>query len=430
MGSSAQIDLSPRLDSPVTRERCSPKAPIAVCHFVSGDAWGGAEAQLTALMRSLSKRPEVKLSAMVLNEGRLAEELRDCCSDVRVIPERQKSFRQIVAESREFVQSRNIQIVHAHRYKENFIGALLAFREPRPRLVKTQHGRTETLAGLAGAKQWLAHTIDRLTMRYAADVVISVSSQLTEYLNKYVSRGRVAVIPNGIDVSRLNCELSRAEAKQRLGIPQETPVVGSVGRLERVKRLDIFAHAAREILKQVPRTRFVIAGSGRDEMSLRELIADLGLSDQFVFLGYQSDSSAILRAMDVLLITSDHEGLPMVLLEAMALGTVVVARKVGGISEVLADRHTGFLVDDRSPVALSAVCVEALRNKDKAEALTCAARKLVEKRFLADHNAERVLELYISLVEKWAGCSQLQEIWSQPEQSDKSTLNEHRNHLA
>ena len=398
MGTVTQIDLKLQLDPPVIRRQHSRKAPISVCHLVSGDAWGGAEAQLTALMRSLSKLPELKMSAIVLNEGRLAEELRDCCGDLRVIPERQRSFRQLVAETREFLHARNIQIVHAHRYKENVIGALLTYHEPRLRLVKTQHGQTETLSGLAGAKQWLAHTIDRLAMRYAADTVISVSSQLTGYLKKYVSQDRIAVIPNGVDLARVNCELSRAEAKKRFGIPEETPVVGSVGRLERVKRLDIFVHAAGEILKQIPTTRFVIAGSGREAMRLRQLIADLGLSDQFIFLGYQPDTSAVLRAMDVLLITSDHEGLPMVLLEAIALGTVVVARKVGGISEVLTDRQTGFVVDDRSPAALSRACVEALQNKDKAEQLTFAARKLVETSFPADHNGQRVFELYMSLV--------------------------------
>ena len=400
MGSAAQIDLTPQLDPPVIRGQHSRKAPISVCHLVSGDAWGGAEAQLSALMRSLSKRAELNMSAIVLNEGRLAEELRDSCSDVRVIPERQRSFWQIVAETREFLRARNIQVVHAHRYKENVIGALLAFHDPRLKLVKTQHGQTETLSGLAGAKQWLAHTIDRLTMRYATNVVISVSSHLTEYLRRYVGDDRIAVIPNGIDLSRVNCELSRAEAKKRLGIPEETPVVGSVGRLERVKRLDIFVHSAGEILNQIPTTRFVIAGNGREEMSLRQLVADLGLSDQFIFLGYQSDTSAILRAMDVLLITSDHEGLPMVLLEAMALGTAVIARKVGGISEVLTDRQTGFLVDDRSPAALSHACVEALQNTKRTENVACAARKLIETNFLADHNGEHVSELYMSLVDR------------------------------
>lgn len=398
MGTVTQIDLAPQLDPPLIRGQHSPKAPISVCHLVSGDAWGGAEAQLTTLMRSLSKRPELKMSAVVLNEGRLAEELQECCSDVCVIPERQRSFWQIVAESREFLRARNVQIVHAHRYKENVIGALLVFKEGRLKLVKTQHGQTETFPGLAGAKQWLAHTADRLTMRYAGDLVISVSSHLTGYLKKYVSEDRIVVIPNGVDLARVRCDLSRAQAKKHLGIPEEMPVVGFVGRLERVKRLDIFVRAAGEILKQIPTARFVITGSGREEMSLRNLITDLGLQDRFILPGHQRDSAAILRAMDVLLITSDHEGLPMVLLEAMALQTAVVARKVGGIAEVLTDRQTGFLVDDQSPEALSCTCVEALQNTNKTDDVVCAARKLIHTTFLADQNGERVLELYKSLV--------------------------------
>lgn len=398
MGTITQIDLAPQLDPPPIHGQHSRKAPISVCHLVSGDAWGGAEAQLTALMRSLSKRPELKMSAVVLNEGRLAEELQECCSDVCVIPERQRAFWQIVAESREFLRARNVQIVHAHRYKENVIGALLAFKEGRLKLVKTQHGQTETFRGLAGAKQWLAHTADRLTMRYAGDVVISVSSNLTGYLKKYVSQDRIAVIPNGVDLARVRCDLSRVEAKKHFGIPEEMPVVGFVGRLERLKRLDIFVHNAEQVLKEVPETKFVIAGSGREETRVRNLITDLGLQNHFILLGHRRDSAAILRAMDVLLITSDHEGLPMVLLEAMALGTAVVARKVGGIAEVVTDRQTGFLVDDQSPATLSRACIEALRNKKRTEDIACAALKLIETNFLADHNGARVFELYKSLV--------------------------------
>jgi len=397
MGSTPLIDFTRQLDPLPAASWHSTKERISICHLASGDSWGGAEAQLTTLLRGLSKRRELAICAIVLNEGRLAEELRGCGIEIKVIPERERSFRQIVSEAQEFLQAKNIEILHSHRYKENFIGALLAFAKPGVRLVKTQHGRTETMAGLAGVKQWLAHTLDRLTMRYAVDVVISVSSQLTGYLEKYVSPDRIAVIPNGIDLALVTCDFSRAEAKQHLNIPESAPVVGFVGRLERVKRLDIFVHTAAEILRQFADAKFVIAGSGREEHHLRQLIAQSGLEDHFVLLGYLEHTSAILRAMDLLLITSDHEGLPMVLLEAMALGTAIVAHKVGGIAEVITDRQTGFLVEDRSPLTLARVCVEALQNASITGWFTRAARELVESRYRAEDNSRRVSELYASL---------------------------------
>jgi glycosyltransferase involved in cell wall biosynthesis len=398
VGSATQIDLAPRQLKPsLLAIGHSRSERISVCHLASGDAWGGAEAQLTTLLRALSRCRELDVCAIVLNEGRLARELRRCDIEVRVIPERENSFWQIVSQARGFMRAKDVQILHAHRYKENFIGALLACDEPGVRLVKTQHGRTETLSGIAGAKQWLAHTIDRLTMRYADDVVISVSSQLTGYLKKYVSRDRIAVIPNGIDLASVHCTLSRSEAKKQLGIPEEAPVVGFIGRLERVKRLDIFVHSAREIQRQSASTKFVIAGSGREERQLRQLIAQQGLEDHFILLGHQDDTSPILRAMDLLLLTSDHEGLPMVLLEAMALGTLVVAHKVGGIAEVLADRQSGLLVEDRSPANLASVCVQALQDTSTTERLTRAAREVVESRYCGNQNGKHVLELYASL---------------------------------
>jgi glycosyltransferase involved in cell wall biosynthesis len=378
------------------------RSRISVCHLASGDAWGGAEAQLMTLIRALSKRPDVEVYAIVLNDGRLADEIRACGIETKTIPERQTSFPRIVSQAREFLQGKHVNILHAHRYKENLIAALLALREPRIRIVKTQHGRPESLVGLAGLKQRLAHAIDRLTTRSAVDTVISVSSQLTGYLESYISRDRIAVIPNAIDLDHVRCDLSRTEAKQRLGIPEDSPVVGFVGRLEQVKRVDIFLNAAQQILRRLPNTKFVIAGTGREEQRVGNLIGELALRNNVILLGYREDTCAILRGMDLLLITSEHEGLPMVLLEAMALGTVVVAAKIGGIPEVLTDRQTGFLVEDQSPTTFASVCIEALEHPDLSQHVSQAARQLIESKHLAEHNAAKVVELYAALADTGA----------------------------
>jgi L-malate glycosyltransferase len=375
-----------------------PKTPISVCHLISGDAWGGAEAQVTTLVRALSKRRDIDLCAILLNEGRVADELRACAIDLKVIPERRNSFWKIVSQARAFLRGRDIQVLHAHRYKENLIGALLALGEPGMCLVKTQHGRPETLTGFAGVKQRLAHAVDRATMRRATDKVISVSSQLTGYLKQYVSSERVAVIPNGIDLAEVKCDLSPAEAKERIAISQDAPVVGFVGRIERVKRLDLFVQTAAQIRTQLPRTKFVVAGNGREEMTLRQLVANEGLDTSFILLGHRQDTCELLRAMDLLLLTSDHEGLPMVVLEAMALGTVVVAHEVGGIPEIVTDRQTGLLFNDRSPSAIARLCVSTLQNARLRESLARAARKVIESQYAAEHNGARVFELYASLV--------------------------------
>jgi L-malate glycosyltransferase len=371
--------------------------PISVCHIASGDAWFGAEAQVANLVRELSRRRELAVSAIVLNHGRLAEELASCGIDVKVISEREKTFSQVVAEAHSFVRSRNAQILHSHRYKENLISALLRFADRRISLVRTQHGRPEALKGREGVKQSIVHTVDRVTARYACDKVIGVSSQLSSYLHRYISSQKVVTIPNGIDLGRAKCTLTRAEAKRRLHTAANEPVVGFVGRLERVKRLDLFVETAKHLADRLSPARFLVVGTGREESRFRELVLASGLDNRFLRLGHRTDTNDLLRAMDLLLITSDHEGMPMVLLEAMALGTPVVARAVGGIPEVLTDNQTGWLVSSEKPEVLAEVCLRVLEDDFETQRISHAAREVVERQYSAARNADQVLKLYRSL---------------------------------
>jgi glycosyltransferase involved in cell wall biosynthesis len=116
------------------------------------------------------------------------------------------------------------------------------------------------------------------------------------------------------------------------------------------------------------------------------------------FLGHRDDVYDIVRAMDLLLITSAHEGLPTVVLEAMALGTPVVSRRVGGISEAIEDQVTGMLVDSADPSFIARACLSLLANSSMACHFAQAARRKVIENFSAEANAAQVAQIYRSLV--------------------------------
>jgi glycosyltransferase involved in cell wall biosynthesis len=113
-----------------------------------------------------------------------------------------------------------------------------------------------------------------------------------------------------------------------------------------------------------------------------------------ILLGERNDMYDVLRAMDVLLICSDHEGVPMVMLEAMTLGTTVVSRNVGGISEVIDDGSTGVLVPSGNPEALGGACLELFEKPDVRARLAQAARALICEKYSAEKNTQSVLEMY------------------------------------
>ena len=370
---------------------------ISVCHVNEGSSWAGPEAQVATLLRALSKCPEVMLHAILLHEGRLAHELRSFGVAVRVVSEQQKSFPRVISECSEFVKSRNIMVLHSHAYKENLVALLLSHFCKVPHLVRTEHGHPEPYSVVRNMKHWCVLIADHLAANYTETQIVSVSSDLGEYWRKHANPRNVTVLHNAVDCERVRSSFSPAEAKRRLGIPGDSFVVGIAARLECIKRHDLFLATAKYLAERIPKSNFVIAGGGRQKESLQRLIAESGLQERVALLGERNDVYDVLRAMDILLICSDHEGIPMVMLEAMALGVAVVARKVGGLPEVIQDGVNGILVPSASPENLGHACLSIFTNPRLRESLTQVAYDEIHQRYSAEKHARTIVELYQSV---------------------------------
>jgi L-malate glycosyltransferase len=392
------------LDMP-TGENSDRKSPqqsvrgsrISICHVSAGDAWAGIEVQVSTLLRALSKRPEVSLYAIVLYDGRLAQELRSFGVTVHVVSEQQKSFLRLISGCAQFVKGKNIQILHSNNYKENLVALLLSHSCKVPHLVRTQHGLPEPYSIARNLKHWFVLAADHFAAKYTRARIVGVSSDLGEYWKRQVDPRKVVVVHNGVDLERVHSGLWPGEAKRRLGIAGDSFVVGIAARLEGIKRLDLFVATARYLADRIPKSAFVIAGEGRQKEPLQRLILQSGLRDRVALLGERNDVYDVLRAMDVLLICSDHEGIPMVMLEAMALGVAVVSRKVGGIPEVIRDHVTGILVPSDSPEELGRACMLLFERPRWRADLAQVARDEIHQRYSADKNAEIMVELYRSI---------------------------------
>jgi L-malate glycosyltransferase len=352
--------------------------------------------QVASLLRALTRK-QLQLSAILLNGGRLAEELWRSGVEVKVIPESRRNFWQILAEGTAYLRGRGVNILHSHRYKENLLGACLARHCHVPFVVRTQHGGLEPFGGLHHLKQALIRQLDQAVARYATDRVISISDELRNHLVRFVNPDKIVTIHNGIDTSQVHTTLTMAEAKRRLAIPESCRVLGVAARLEPIKRLDIFLAAADQIATQLPHTRFVIAGEGSEQSRLRELARTSQLHGRVLFLGHRSDIYDVLRAFDLFVICSDHEGMPMALLEALWLGVPVVARRVGGVPEVIQDGVNGILVEPAEPAALAKACIQVLQDEERQRYLALAGTNLVKEKFDAAGAADKVLKLYFSL---------------------------------
>jgi len=209
-----------------------------------------------------------------------------------------------------------------------------------------------------------------------------------------VEPGRVVTIPNGIDIATVRSDAMLPEPE---GLRAAGPLVGCVGRLAPVKGVEYFVRMAGSLGFQLPRARFVVAGSGPEESRLREIAYAHNLGDRLLFLGHVSPVAPVLAACDVVVIPSLSEGFSLVAAEAMALARPVVGTSVGGLVDVVVDGETGLLVPPGDPEALAAAVARLLRDPALASAMGEAGARRAEEHFTLERMVRDHLALYEEL---------------------------------
>lgn len=212
---------------------------------------------------------------------------------------------------------------------------------PRPRLIIGYHS--------TGVREGLfQHAVSRALAVTAADRLVALSETHRAYLARqlHVEPSRLTVIGSGVDIGRFHDREARAEARRRAGLPAEGPLVGIVAALRPEKNHELFLRAARAVLARRPDTTFFVAGDGPERATVERLRRELGLEPHVLMLGARPDVPDLMRAADVIALSSHAvvETLPLTLLEAAACGTPAVATRVGSVADVIEEGGTGYLV--------------------------------------------------------------------------------------
>ena len=363
-----------------------------------GDLWAGAEVQLKVLLSKLAQKPELNLSVILFNEGRLGKEIEGLGIPVTVFPETEWGSPKIFLELvREFKKSK-VQIIHTHKYKDTILAAPAAKLCGIPHIVRTVHGLSEPFEGLQAFKMSLYETIERIVHRYCVETIIGVSSQIERKYKVEGQVSRVTCIRNGIDLEGKSVQTDRWRTRKDLGVDTGTCLIGTVGRLTPVKGIPYLLKAARILLRQGANVKLLVVGDGSIRLDLVTQTRDLGISENVVFLGHREDTDELLQALDIFVLPSLSEGIPMALLEAMAATRAVVASRVGGIPEIVEDGFEGFLVEPMDVDGLAERCRRLIESPDIARKMGEQARRRVERDFSATAMADRVASVYNELV--------------------------------
>jgi glycosyltransferase involved in cell wall biosynthesis len=377
--------------------------PLRVCHVMTADLWAGAEVQVATLASYLVNRPEVQVSAVLFNDGWLASELRALGITVAVVDEHRHTPLGIVRFLTRFFRRHQVELIHTHRYKDNILGTIAAAFARVPHVIRTVHGRSEPLRGLDWLKFQVYQSLDLAAMWSRADRVVAVSKGMVDALKESGYRpGTLTHVRNGIDLSKIHTTASVAHTREALGLNVANVVIGTAGRLAPVKGHEYLVRAAARIVQQESQARFLFVGTGPLEPTLRGLARQLGVDHACIFVDPAIDRRAsvydLIAAMDVFVLPSLHEGIPMALLEALALERPVVASAVGGIPEIVTHEATGLLVEPKNDRALADACLDLVRDSTRARRLAVGGRRTVEREFSHQQNGEAMLELYRAVV--------------------------------
>jgi len=215
-----------------------------------------------------------------------------------------------------------------------------------------------------------------------------------------IAASKIVTIYNGIELPT-GVSADREGVRRELGLEPATPLVGMVARIDRKhKRYEDFLAAARRVVTIVPGAHFLIVGDGPAEqrVALERSARDLGLEPRLHFLGYRPDARRIIAALDVFVLATQNEGFPLVTLEAMALGTPVVATDLASLREQIVHGSSGYLVPLGDAHRMADSVVALLRDPARARAMSARARRRVEERFSAPQMAEQTQALYVEML--------------------------------
>jgi glycosyltransferase involved in cell wall biosynthesis len=292
----------------------------------------------------------------------------------------------------------NVAIWHGHDYKSNALGILLSRFWPM-RLVTTVHG-------------WVHHTrrtplyyaIDRLSLRHYEAVICVSPDLLSRCRSCGVPAERCLLLENGIDTEQYSRKQSIVAAKRRLGVPTERTLVGAIGRLSAEKGFDHLVRALDQLLRGGHDLELWIAGEGDEKHRLKGLIRELGREERIRLLGYCADTRSLYEALDVFALSSLREGLPNVVLEAMAMEVPVIATRIAGVPGLIQDGGNGLLVEPGSIDELAAALARLHADRGLRQRLASAGRQTIDStRFSFAERMRQIAALYDRLLDRSTG---------------------------
>ena len=364
---------------------------IRVLHLIASRGIGGAERVLLTLSKNIDRKKFDLILGIFVDQRESKDLFWNEAKELELPLEPIKyrnpyNFLQILQLYR-ILKKHHPDIIHTHGYKTNILGFLAAKAFEIP-IITTVHGLHQIEIN---SLVWLS-----LKLLKHFDRIMVVSDQIKRELETLkVPSNKIKTIrnapPNKTDGNSINPSTFREE----IGVPPNAKLIGFVGRLEPVKGCSLFIRTIPKVTESFPDSYFVVVGDGTEKKSLESLTRELRIGSKVFFCGFRDDPTNVFQSLDLYVLSSLNEGIPLAMLEAMSQGVPVVATRVGGIPEVIKDKVNGLLVPPKNPDALAESILEALNNSNETAKRVVEAKKTILNEFNVEKWIEKIQKFYL-----------------------------------
>jgi glycosyltransferase involved in cell wall biosynthesis len=369
--------------------------PIRLLFVLTSPVRGGVEEVVLGLLRRLDPSEfRLGLAAPAPLLDSFATDLTGVRVDAEAMAVEPLLRRDAFGPLSRFVRQFRPDVMNSHLFRSTAAAAPVAAWYSVP-IVETYHGREGWRRGLVRGRFLPDRLVARLVNR-----VIAVSEAARMFLieGKGYPAAKVTVVANGRDLSIYRPGAWRDDARAALGVGPATPVVGVVARLDAQKGHRYLLEAWPGVRRAVPDARLLLVGDGDLREPLERRVHELGIAESVIFAGFRTDVPQLLDAMDVMVLPSLYEGMPLTAIEASAMARPVVATAVDGTPEVVRDGITGHLVPPADPPALTRALLDLLADPDGAHRMGQAGRDWVLTRFDVTRHVAATADVYRGVV--------------------------------
>lgn len=360
------------------------EAPLHVLEVVGNAIVGGVETWVERLIERLP-RQRFRVTALLPADGAYAARLRSHGAEVQVVPMSDDPHWPSIQMAAALVESQGIELLHAHLPRAHVLAGLAGRLTGRP-VLATIHGRQLNMLDLE---------VHRLVGSHLS--VVCQPSYL-HALGLGVSPAQLSCEINGVDTEAFQPRpRGPSPMREALGVAQDAPLVGFVGRLSPEKGPEVFVRAALLLQSRCPQAHAVMVGEGPMAAEMAALAGQLGLQRSLHFLGLRQDMPAVCNELDVLVSSSHSEAMPLALMEAMASGLPVVATRVGGVPDMVEHGESGWLVSPGDFNDIANRCAGLLADPALRQRMGGRARQRTVERFDLGDCVERVGRLMTRL---------------------------------